>query len=34
VSANGEVTGKNTGTAVITATIGGIPGTSTVTVTP
>jgi len=34
VAANGEVTGKNTGTAVITATIGGIPGTSTVTVTP
>jgi uncharacterized protein YjdB len=34
VSASGEVTGKNSGTAVITATIGGVSGTSTVTVTP
>jgi uncharacterized protein YjdB len=34
VAANGEVTGVNTGSAVITATIGGKTGTSSVTVTP
>jgi len=34
VAANGQVTGVNTGTAVITATIDGKTGTSTVTVTP
>jgi uncharacterized protein YjdB len=34
VASNGQVTGVNTGTAVITATIDGKSGTSTVTVTP